>query len=624
MVNVHMGGCEAVLRVPFSRCVQGLEKAIFPAHCMYFFCRYSLLKGQTGVECRFLFARCCYMLNKLQEGELALTGALFPGSTTDLKGLNDTNGAVSTNTLLPRFLLRLGRQSALPSSILPSVCSACCESQAYALLGDICRRSSRPEHAIECYRRSLEQNPFLWSSFEALCSLGEALSRFSRPHPAGHSLTLVCVCSAGAKPVASECFTASGATLDRLVRNFASPAAAPTMRVMDSGATATADAPSTPVSFARATPDAAATPGPAQVAMLKTPHFAGGTPATPGIGSFSLAGSGAAVPVASALGSPMPMWSYTTPSPSTGHYDTPDAPNLNTPKEPQLPTRKSTRLSQAKSATKDPPIRRSKRLFSSTKSTKNKEPSKLKEAAGKAQVKSKQAAGTADADWDAADPPIPTISVHPGPTGVDIPTLTESISASLTLLGQLGSGVAALADFRCKEAIDSFLSLPPTQLNTGWAYCNIGKAFFELAKYKEADKAFRMARRLEPYRTQGMEIYSTTLWHLRQESALSYLAHEVTAADRNSPESWCVVGNCFSLQKEHDAAVKSLERAVQLDPSFAYAHTLLGHEYISNEDFSKALECFRSAVHHDARHYNAWYGLGMIYYRQERFVGSQC
>ena len=205
-----------------------------------------------------------------------------------------------------------------------------------------------------------------------------------------------------------------------------------------------------------------------------------------------------------------------------------------------------------------------------------------------------------------------------------------------------------------------------------------------------------------------MEIYSTTLWHLRQESALSYLAHEVTAADRNAPESWCVVGNCFSLQKEHDAAVKFLERAVQLDPSFAcvppflsnqrmllslavtcialalfnadairlwmtcsilawqakvlvclwclynhtqnlrhhhtvshseipcpttdstrpsycvlrrYAHTLLGHEYISNEDFSKALECFRSAVHHDPRHYNAWYGLGTIYYRQ---VGILC
>lgn len=64
-------------------------------------CRYSLLKGQTSLECRFLFARCCYLLNKLQEGELALTGALFPGSTTELKELNNTNGAVSSELRPP-------------------------------------------------------------------------------------------------------------------------------------------------------------------------------------------------------------------------------------------------------------------------------------------------------------------------------------------------------------------------------------------------------------------------------------------------------------------------------------------------------------------------------------------
>ena len=50
------------------------------------------------MDCRFLFARCCHDLGKLQEGELALTGALFPGSTTQLKELNDTNGAVSSRS----------------------------------------------------------------------------------------------------------------------------------------------------------------------------------------------------------------------------------------------------------------------------------------------------------------------------------------------------------------------------------------------------------------------------------------------------------------------------------------------------------------------------------------------
>eukprot|EP00037_Helgoeca_nana_P000210 m.20701 g.20701 ORF g.20701 m.20701 type:complete len:726 (+) comp10271_c0_seq1:41-2218(+) len=520
---------------------------------------YSLLKGQTSLECRFLFARCCYLLNKLQEGELALTGALFPGSTTELKELNNTNGA------------------------------------AYALLGDICRSSSRSDHAIDCYRRSLEQNPFLWTSFEALCSLG-------------------------ARPDANEYFSVSDVKIDRLVDQLAT-SAADHSGVGPSVTTIISDA---PLSYARGTPDIVVdTPG--VPSAFKTPLLPGGTPTTPGIGSFSLAGSGATAPVPSALGSPMP-WSYETPSPS-GAAVTPDVPPGHTPKGPQTSVRRSSRI--AKSAAKDGPLVRSRgiRLFSSRKD-KGKEPSKLKEASTtKPQKKQKQHLGAADAAA-AADPELIDGGSLTGvgrsrwsasTTSVDSVGLKESMVVALGLLEQLGAAMTANADFRCTEAIELLRALPQAHLNTGWTYCNIGKAYFELSKYKEADAAFRMARRLEPFRIEGMEIYSTTLWHLRQESALSYLAHEVTAADRDAPESWCVVGNCFSLQKEHDAAVKSLERAVQLDPSFAYAHTLLGHEYISNEDFSKALECFRSAVHHDARHYNAWYGIGMIYFRQERF-----
>ena len=45
---------------------------------------------------------------------------------------------------------------------------------------------------------------------------------------------------------------------------------------------------------------------------------------------------------------------------------------------------------------------------------------------------------------------------------------------------------------------------------------------------------------------------------------------------------------------------------------------LSGHEYSANDDFEKAMACYRSAIRIDERHYNAWYGLGNIYYRQEK------
>lgn len=41
------------------------------------------------------------------------------------------------------------------------------------------------------------------------------------------------------------------------------------------------------------------------------------------------------------------------------------------------------------------------------------------------------------------------------------------------------------------------------------------------------------------------------------------------------------MGNCYSLQKDHESALKFFQRAIHLDSTFTYAHTLCGHEYAS-------------------------------------------
>jgi len=79
-----------------------------------------------------------------------------------------------------------------------------------------------------------------------------------------------------------------------------------------------------------------------------------------------------------------------------------------------------------------------------------------------------------------------------------------------------------------------------------------------------------------------------------------------------------VVGNCFSLQREPDVAIRYFQRALQIDPAFTYAHTLCGHELVSNEDLDRAMKSFRTAILYDDRHYNAWFGLGCIFSRQEK------
>lgn len=55
----------------------------------------------------------------------------------------------------------------------------------------------------------------------------------------------------------------------------------------------------------------------------------------------------------------------------------------------------------------------------------------------------------------------------------------------------------------------------------------VGKAYFELVDYLEADWAFSLARQASPYSLEGMDTYSTVLyvsshfWTVLEKSALS-------------------------------------------------------------------------------------------------------
>lgn len=195
----------------------------------------------------------------------------------------------------------------------------------------------------------------------------------------------------------------------------------------------------------------------------------------------------------------------------------------------------------------------------------------------------------------------------------------QSAEGLMALLRELGQSYLHLAQYNCKEAISNFGSVPKHHLKTSWVQSMMALAHYELREYEAAAGIFREIHENEPNRMHLMEIYSTALWHLQREVSLSALAQDLMLQDKNSPVTWCVAGNCFSLHKEHETAIKFFKRAVQVDPDFVYSYTLLGHELVITEELDKAMSCFRTAILKDPRHYNAWFGIGTIYSKQEKY-----
>ena len=195
----------------------------------------------------------------------------------------------------------------------------------------------------------------------------------------------------------------------------------------------------------------------------------------------------------------------------------------------------------------------------------------------------------------------------------------EALATLLDLLLRLGRGYYQLSKFRCQEALADFGSVPHAQRETPWVLAQMGRAAVEQSQYGEAVKLFERMRGLAPASLEELDLYSTALWFRKDEVNLAFLAHELMGTARLSPVAWVAAGNSFSAQNEHDQAIRCFRRATQLEPAYAYAFTLQGHEHVSNEEYDKAVAAYRNAITADHRHYNAWYGLGKVYEKQGKF-----
>ena len=166
----------------------------------------------STLESRFLFAKCCFKLNKLQEAEMALVRDLKPENIQmdklDIGGKSEERFHESS---ADRFEVHAdpeentdpsdssGRKEAEALKNLKTCEDFLGDTSgfAYALLGDICRKASRLPQAIVYYRKSLEINPFLWSSYEALCQCADDVDPFTIFNTKRCNVSSYPVCSNG-------------------------------------------------------------------------------------------------------------------------------------------------------------------------------------------------------------------------------------------------------------------------------------------------------------------------------------------------------------------------------------------------------------------------------------------
>ncbi|KAG0245784.1 anaphase promoting complex subunit 8 [Mortierella sp. GBAus27b] len=138
-------------------------------------------------------------------------------------------------------------------------------------------------------------------------------------------------------------------------------------------------------------------------------------------------------------------------------------------------------------------------------------------------------------------------------------------------------------------------------------------AHYHARDFPEAAKVFEELIKENPYRLDSLDVFSNVLFVTDNRARLSFLAHTCAMTDNFRPETCCIIGNYYSMKREHAKAVIYFKKALRLNRGYSSAWTLLGQEYLEMKNTYAAAESYRRAVDYNHRDYRALNGLGQTY-----------
>jgi len=214
------------------------------------------------------------------------------------------------------------------------------------------------------------------------------------------------------------------------------------------------------------------------------------------------------------------------------------------------------------------------------------------------------------------------------PPSVSKPSRAQNTSSGsfCQYLQTVGAAIHALNGHDTNVVVDTVSKLAGHHQESVLVKSLLGKSLVDAGRFVEAESVFSSALKQSPAGVvEYIDLYSSVLWQLKKETELAHLCtHGLRVANRSKcAKLWIAVGNSFSLQKEPETAMKFINRAIQIDPHCAYAHTLMGHEFFAQDKFDRAKQCYTRALEADPRNYHAFWGLGQIHARQEEFPNAK-
>jgi tetratricopeptide (TPR) repeat protein len=106
------------------------------------------------------------------------------------------------------------------------------------------------------------------------------------------------------------------------------------------------------------------------------------------------------------------------------------------------------------------------------------------------------------------------------------------------------------------------------------------------------------------------QLHLGTIYYLTGRPAQAEKCFSTYLRFKESPEVYCLLAGALFNQKKFDLATNSVKQALQLDPRFAKAYTVLGMIHTAENDFAHAEADYRDALKLNDNDSDTWFMLG--------------
>ncbi|KAF0977830.1 hypothetical protein FDP41_003152 [Naegleria fowleri] len=145
---------------------------------------------------------------------------------------------------------------------------------------------------------------------------------------------------------------------------------------------------------------------------------------------------------------------------------------------------------------------------------------------------------------------------------------------------------------------------------------SLADCYDQLSKYNEALDLFKQCYKMDGYTDLKTSIYATLLQTTGHPLELQTLSQRLLTTSKGSAETWLVMGiyytsrstllavagvdenvesNKIAFQHNMEMAIRSVDKALELNSSFVLAYLWKGHLLLMNQQFAKAIMVYKQA-----------------------------